>query len=85
LDKFLVDFSGGVCADIGDNSRMSYDMKGLAEISADLNHATRQMNKDVAKPIRGGCVDHWQNILFFGHCWKHNADGSLKSLMYKRV
>ena len=26
------------------------------------------------------CPDHWQNISIFGHCWKHNADGSLKPL-----
>lgn len=49
------------------------------KISADLNHATRQMNRDLAKPVRGGCIDHWQNIIYFGRCWKHNADGALKS------
>lgn len=54
-------------------------------ISADLNHAARQMNRDLQQPIRGNCVDHWQNIIYFGSCWKHNADGSLKSSMYQRV
>jgi hypothetical protein len=29
------------------------------------------------------CPEHWQNIAIFGHCWKHNTDGTMKSLFAK--
>lgn len=29
------------------------------------------------------CPDHWTNKLLFGHCWRHNADGSIKKLFVK--
>jgi hypothetical protein len=30
------------------------------------------------------CRDHWENIAYFGQCWKHNPDGSLKSTFTKK-
>jgi len=26
------------------------------------------------------CPDHWDNMLFFGHCWKHDEYGRMKPL-----
>jgi hypothetical protein len=31
------------------------------------------------------CPEHWNNIIIFGLCWRHNADGSLKSTFTKKV
>jgi hypothetical protein len=29
------------------------------------------------------CPEHWDNVIIFGGCWKHNTDGSMKSLVTK--
>lgn len=65
---------------------MSHFEKQMAHLETLMRPAMKELHQNTSKPlITDVCPEHWNNIIIFGLCWRHNADGSLKSTFTKKV
>ena len=64
---------------------MSSDFEREMEpVQRRLDAAKREMDQNLALSSRTiFCPEHFENVIIFGECWKHNADGSMRSLVTK--
>ena len=60
--------------------------KLMAPTLRQLGSSLKGLDRATSKPLtQTFCPDHWENIILFGKCWKHEEDGSLKRLFAKKV
>jgi hypothetical protein len=65
---------------------MSHFDEQMANIQQQMDPAMNELLGNLAKPsITELCPEHYTNMIIYGKCWRHNADGSLKSTFTKKV
>jgi hypothetical protein len=56
------------------------------QLEQQMRPAMKELHRSLAKPlITDICPEHWENVIIFGQCWRHNEDGSLKSVFTEAV
>jgi hypothetical protein len=65
---------------------MSHFDDQMAHLEELMRPAMKELHRNTSQPlITDKCPEHWDNVIIFGQCWRHNPDGSLKSTFTKSV